>query len=130
MTNIRHLGSKGNLRVKYKDNISVELCLKLWFESDWCFRNINESGWFWKRLSRSKVPNNHFLKPLQKQPCADALQVNALKNFAITKHLCWSLFLINLKKRIQHRCFPVNISKFSRTAFFIEQPRWLLLSVW
>ena len=37
----------------------------------------------------------------------------SLKNFAIftRKHLRWSLF----KKRIQHRCFPVNIAKFLRT---------------
>ena len=40
------------------------------------------------------------------------------------KHLCWSLFLNKnaglqswnfIKKRFQHRCFPVNIAKFSRT---------------
>ena len=40
-----------------------------------------------------------------------------LKNFAIFtgKHLCWSLFLIKfIKQRLQHRCFPVNISKFLR----------------
>ena len=74
------------------------------------------------------------------------------------KHLCWSFFfnkvaglvlesLFNkvrktllkrdsnlrpatlLKKRLQHRCFPVNIAKFLRTAFFIEDLRWLLLKV-
>ena len=32
-----------------------------------------------------------------------------------------------IKKRLQHRCFPVNIVKFSRTSFFTEQLRWLLL---
>ena len=32
-----------------------------------------------------------------------------------------------IKKRLQHRCFPVNIAKLLRTAFFIEQLRWLLL---
>ena len=55
-----------------------------------------------------------------------------LKNFAIFsgKHLCWSLFLINfIKKRLQHRCFPANIVKFCRIAFFIEQLQWLLLFV-
>ena len=45
-----------------------------------------------------------------------------LKNFAIflRKHLFWSLFLIKLQtfrsttliKRLQHRCFPVNIANF------------------
>ena len=33
-----------------------------------------------------------------------------------------------IKKRIQHRCFPVNDTTFSRTPFLREQFRWLLLS--
>ena len=33
-----------------------------------------------------------------------------------------------IKKRLQHRCFPVNIAKFLRTAFFIEHLWWLLLN--
>ena len=33
-----------------------------------------------------------------------------------------------LKKRLQHRCFPVNIIKLLRTAFSIEHLWWLLLS--
>ena len=42
------------------------------------------------------------------------------------KHLCWSLFFTKvvglspetlLKMRLQHRCFPVNFSKFSRPPF-------------
>ena len=47
------------------------------------------------------------------------------KNFAMftRKHPCWNLFLINLqaqasnfiKKRLQHRCFPVNIAKLLST---------------
>ena len=32
-----------------------------------------------------------------------------------------------IKKRLQHRCSPVNFAKFLRTAFFIENLRWLLL---
>ena len=29
------------------------------------------------------------------------------------KYLCWSLFLIKfVKKKLQHRCFPVNIARF------------------
>ena len=55
-----------------------------------------------------------------------------LKNFAIFtgKHLCWSLNLIKLrpsgsclrdcnfvKKRLQHRCFSVNIATFLRNIF-------------
>ena len=32
-----------------------------------------------------------------------------------------------IKKGLQHRCFPENIAKFSRTAFFKEHLRWLRL---
>ena len=53
-----------------------------------------------------------------------------LKNFAIFagKHLYWGLVLTKfittfLKKRLQHKCFTVNLHKFFRTAFFIEQLR-------
>ena len=31
------------------------------------------------------------------------------------------------KKRLWHRCFPVNFVKFLRTTFFIEHLWWLLL---
>ena len=43
-------------------------------------------------------------------------KIAVLKNLAVLsrKHLSWSLFLINfyLKKRLQHRCFHVNIAKY------------------
>ena len=32
-----------------------------------------------------------------------------------------------INKKLQHRCFPVNITKFLRTTFFIEHLWWLLL---
>ena len=32
------------------------------------------------------------------------------------------------KRRLQHRCFPVNIAKFLKTAFFEKHLRWLLLA--
>ena len=36
------------------------------------------------------------------------------------ENLCWSFFLINLiEKRLQHRCFSVNISKCLGTAFYV-----------
>ena len=34
-----------------------------------------------------------------------------------------------LKKRLWHRCFPVNFAKFLRATFFTEQLRWLLLLI-
>ena len=42
------------------------------------------------------------------------------------KHLCWSLFLIIfIKKRLQHRYFPVKFAKLLRTRSFTEHLRWL-----
>ena len=59
-----------------------------------------------------------------------SIKKGVLRNFAkfTGKHLCQSLFLIFLwKKRLWHRCFPVNFAKFLRKAFFTEHFRWLLL---
>ena len=60
---------------------------------------------------------------------------SVLKNFAIFtgKFLCWSLFWTKLqacnflKKRLQHRYFPVNVVKFSRTPILKYICKWLLL---
>ena len=60
--NILNIGSKENLRAKFKDGICTEFCLKLWLEKGSYFYDITESGWFSKRLFRNKVPNNHVLK--------------------------------------------------------------------
>ena len=48
-----------------------------------------------------------------------------LKKFAVLtgKHPCWSLFI---KKRLQRRCFSVNVATFLRLVF-IEHFWWLLL---
>ena len=54
------------------------------------------------------------------------------------KHLCQSLFfnivaglrpVTLLKKRLWHRCFPVNFAKFLRTLFFTVHLRWPLLNI-
>ena len=61
-----------------------------------------------------------------------------LRNFEklTRKHLCGSLFFDKvaglrpatlLKKRLWHRCFPVNFVRFLRTPFLTEDLRWLLL---
>ena len=57
-----------------------------------------------------------------------------LRNFVkfTGKHLCQNLFFNKvaglrpatlLKKRLWHRCFPVNFAKFLRTPFFTEHLR-------
>ena len=52
------------------------------------------------------------------------------------KHMCQSLLFNKvagprpatlIKKRLWHRCFPVNFAKFLRTSFSIEHLGWLLL---
>ena len=60
-----------------------------------------------------------------------------LRNFAkfTGKHLCQGLFFNKkrlrpvtlIKKRLCHRCFPVNFAKFIRTIFFTEHLQWLLM---
>ena len=55
------------------------------------------------------------------------------------KYLCQKSIFFNevsglrafnfFKKRPQHRCFPVNVAKFLRKAFFIEHIGWLLLTL-
>ena len=64
---------------------------------------------------------------LQKQLLSEQMffEIDVTKIFAIfkRKHLCCSLFLMKL----QALNFRVNIAKCLKTAFFIKQPRWLLL---
>ena len=54
------------------------------------------------------------------------------------KHLCWSRYFHKVagfwpvtlsKKRLQHRCFPINFMNFLRTPFFKEHLRWLLFGL-
>ena len=55
-----------------------------------------------------------------------------LRNFAklTGKNLNQSLRPATLlKKKLWHRCFPVNFAKFLRTPFLTEHLRWLLLKV-
>ena len=63
-----------------------------------------------------------------------------LKNFTrfTGKHLCQRLFFKKvvclrlatlLKKRLWHRCFPMNFAKFLKTSFLKEHLWWLLLKI-
>ena len=64
----------------------------------------------------------------------------ALRNFTkfSGKHLCQNLFFNKvaglrsgtlLKKKLWHRCFPLNFVKFLRAPFLTEHFWWLLLSI-
>ena len=62
-----------------------------------------------------------------------SVRKGVLGNFAnfTGKHQCQSLFFnkVALKKRLWHRCFPVNFAKCLSTPFFKEHLRWLLLEI-
>ena len=55
---------------------------------------------------------------------------SVLRNFAkfIEKHLCQNLFIKVLKKKLWHRCFPVNFAKFLKTPFLTEPFRQVFLN--
>ena len=63
---------------------------------------------------------------LEKQPPEVFYEKGVLRNFAkfTGKNLCQSLFFKKLfkktlsKKRLWHRCFPVNFAKFLATPFY------------
>ena len=97
-------------------------------------------------LQSSKSPEGYFWNPQQNMFSYRSSRPDVfckrgvLRNFTkfTGKHLCQSLFFNKiaglssatlLKKRLWHRCFPVNFMKFLRTPFFIERLWWLLLFV-
>ena len=64
------------------------------------------------------------------------LVVLTIATRSVLKDLCQSLLFnkvsglrpaTSLRKRLWHRCFPLNFAKFLRTLFLTENLRWLLL---
>ena len=74
------------------------MCLELWFENDWYFCSITNSGWFWKRLSRNNVATVTFYSQFRSRRTQTFFKIVFFKNFSTVKHLCWRLFLIKLEK--------------------------------
>ena len=79
-------------------------------------------------LVQTKPGNSSWSLTIQKQPPGMLCKKGVFKNLAnfTGTHLCWSLFFHKvpgrrpatlLKKRLRHRCFPVNFAKFLRKAF-------------
>ena len=79
-----------------------------------------------------------FIFRSSQQRCS--MRKDVLRNFAkfTGEHLCQRLFLnkvaglrpaILIKKRLWHRCFPVNFAKFLRTPLFTEHLWWQLLDI-
>ena len=100
-------------QTKYRcDSLKEKNTQKLLCKSKW-----NEGKWVSLRLSKARSSHRR---------CS--VRKGILKNFAkfTGKHLCQSLFFNKvtglrpatlLKKRLWHRCFPVNFAKFLRTPF-------------
>ena len=106
------------------------LCLKLWFKSDWYFCNIIVSRWFWKRLSGNKVPNNHFLKSVQKQSYADVLQNRCSWKLCNSKTLVLESLFNRVEEETPTQGFSRKHCEIFRNNFVYKTLRWLLLSVW
>ena len=93
-------------------------------------------GWTFSGLQPSSIWSTHYRSSRPEVFCKKGV----LKNFKKFpgKYLCQGLFFykvsslglaILLKKRLYHRCFPVNFVKFPTTPFLIEPFWWLLLSL-
>ena len=105
-------------RSKTKEKGMILLCCLRW----------NVCMYFWTIFQLASLCIISCLpQELEKQPPA-VLHQKVLKNLAIFtgKQLCWSLIFNKveikketlLKKRLQDRCFPVNIAKFLKTSIF------------
>ena len=81
-------------------------------------------------------------KPSQQKPSHIMLLIKKRRSSDDTQYLliygqkyrssCLRMFLQArnfIKKRLQHRCFLVNVVKLLRTAFLLDQLQWLLLKV-
>ena len=87
----------------------------------------------WVLFTSYVLANNVLFVPVGKRSNSRSpkfCKLDALKNLAIFtgKHLGWRFFLINfIKKRHQHRCFSVNVTKCLSTAFYIEHIPFIIL---
>ena len=90
-------------------------------------------------IMKEKISAKNSILLIDRSSCQEVFcKKGILRNFAkfTGKHLCQS-FLFNsvaslrpatlLKKRLWHRCFPQNFSKFLGTPFLTEHLRWLFL---
>ena len=100
----------------------------------WHFQGFRKEKLTWNG-SIIKTNNECFLESYRSSRSQMFFKIGIPKNFAIftVKHLCRSPILIKVcndfKKRLQHKCFPVNIAKILRTSLFTEYIRWLLLNL-
>ena len=84
-----------------------------------------------KLIFLKKWSQNHIFTHCRSNRREVFCKKGALRNLAkfTGKHPCQSLSATLLKKRLWHRCFPVDFAKFLRTLFLIEHLQWLLLTL-
>ena len=88
--NIWSLDSKESVELINKYNTSVDLSLKLWFESGWYFCS-------WVGIVKATTQKQSSKQLLPKFSSEAFLKIGVFKNFATGRHLYWSLFLIKLQ---------------------------------
>ena len=105
-----------------------------------CFHvNFEKFSCFFYRTPQGKCFLIYLWNYWLKQPLELFCKKCVLRNFArfTGQHLCQSLFFNKVeglrpaslfKKRLWHRCFPVNFAKFLRTPFLQNTSRQLLLN--
>ena len=74
---------------------------------------------------------NHFiLLPLSRSSSPEEFcKRGVLRNLQNVQKNIYARASFLLKKRLRHRCFPVNFAKFRRTSFVTEHLIWLLLFI-
>ena len=77
------------------------------------FHKLSSGGGLWERFSQT------FCKIYWKTPVPDSL-------FKQSLFFCKKRVKTLVKKRLWHRCFPVNCANFQRTPLFTKHLRWLL----
>ena len=78
-----------------------------------------KSGMYWRQINPGLLWEQEL--NLRSSHCSFPIKKGVLRNFVnfTEKHLYWSLFLIELQaKRLKHRCFPVEFTKFSKTEVY------------
>ena len=111
----------------------------------WLAKDLWEINFLWKNKWNCKSHNFRILRGYWYAPLKEKKTENWDGYFSLTLFEVWyernENFLFQhklpsglkscnfIKKRLQHRCFPVNIAKYLRTSFFTEHIRWLFCAL-
>ena len=108
----------------------------LWNRSLWSLNDPKLPSFcrFWSKSDHSffrkteAVARRCSVKILLLKILPNSLECTCARVYFLINLQAWGLGSTTLlKKRVWHRCFPVNFAKFLRTPFYVEHLRWLLL---